>query len=62
MAARAGFGRTLKTLDEIKRNQILKDPMAHRGKGGGAAAILDLHSSILRETLGYFRPEVKESD
>jgi formate hydrogenlyase transcriptional activator len=59
---------TVRTLEETERNQIFKTLSETRwrieGKDG-AAAILDLHPSILRarmHKLGIVRPETKESD
>lgn len=62
------FSSTLKTLEEIERNQILKTLSETRwrieGKDG-AAEILGLHPSTLRarmHKLGIFRPETRELD
>jgi formate hydrogenlyase transcriptional activator len=59
---------TLRTLEEMERNQILKALSETRwrieGKDG-AAAILGIHPSTLRtrmHKLGIVRPEVKVSD
>ena len=59
---------TVRTLEEMERNQILKTLSETRwrieGKDG-AAAILGLHPSTLRarmHKLGILRPEIKESD
>ena len=59
---------TMRTLEEMERNQILKTLSETRwrieGKDG-AAAILGLHPSTLRarmHKLGILRPEIKESD
>jgi hypothetical protein len=59
---------TIRTLEEVERNQILKILSETRwrieGKNG-AAAILGLHPSTLRarmHKLGILRPEAKESD
>jgi transcriptional regulator of acetoin/glycerol metabolism len=59
---------TIRTLEEVERNQILKILSETRwrieGKDG-AAAILGLHPSTLRarmHKLGILRPEAKESD
>jgi transcriptional regulator with GAF, ATPase, and Fis domain len=59
---------TVRTLEEMERNQILKVLSETRwrieGKDG-AAAILGLHPSTLRARmpkLGIVRPEAKESD
>jgi formate hydrogenlyase transcriptional activator len=59
---------TIRTLEEMERNQILKILSETRwrieGKDG-AAAILGLHPSTLRarmHKLGILRPEAKESD
>ena len=59
---------TVRTLEEMERNQILKILSETRwrieGKGG-AAAVLGLHPSTLRarmHKLGILRPETKEPD
>jgi formate hydrogenlyase transcriptional activator len=59
---------TVRTMEEMERNQILKTLSETRwrieGKDG-AAAILSLHPSTLRarmHKLGILRPEIKESD
>ena len=59
---------TVRTLEEMERNQILKTLSETRwridGKDG-AAAILGLHPSTLRarmHKLGILRPETKDSD
>jgi transcriptional regulator with GAF, ATPase, and Fis domain len=59
---------SMRTLEEMERNQILKTLSETRwrieGKDG-AAAILGLHPSTLRarmHKLGIVRPEIKESD
>ncbi len=59
---------TVRTLEEMERNQILKtlSETQWRIEGkDGAAAILGLHPSTLRarmHKLGIVRPEIKESD
>jgi PAS domain S-box-containing protein len=62
------FSSTVKTLEEMERNQILKTLSETRwrieGKDG-AAAILGLHPSTLRarmHKLGIVRPETRERD
>jgi DNA-binding NtrC family response regulator len=59
---------SIRTLEEVERNQILKILSETRwrieGKNG-ASAILALHPSTLRarmHKLGILRPETKESD
>jgi formate hydrogenlyase transcriptional activator len=59
---------TVKTLEEMERNQIVKTLLEHRwrieGKNG-AAEILGIHPSTLRarmHKLGIVRPEATESD
>jgi len=59
---------TIRTLEEVERNQILKILSETRwridGKDG-AAVILGLHPSTLRarmHKLGILRPEAKEAD
>jgi formate hydrogenlyase transcriptional activator len=61
------FSSTVKTLEEMERNQILKTLSETRrrieGKDG-AAEILGLHPSTLKarmHKLGIFRPETEES-
>ena len=59
---------TVKTLEEMERNQILRILSETRGRiqgKDGAAAILGLNPSTLRarmHKLGIVRPETKESD
>jgi formate hydrogenlyase transcriptional activator len=62
------FSSTVKTLEEMERNQIsrtLSDVRWRIEGKDGAAAILGLNPSTLRarmHKLGIFRPQVKESD
>ena len=62
------FSSTVKTLEEMGRNQILKTLSETRWRIEGkdeAAAILGLNPSTLRarmHKLGIVRPEIKESD
>ena len=59
---------TVRTLEEMERNQILKTLSETRWRIGGkdgAAEILGLHQSTLRARMhkfGILRPETKESD
>ena len=64
----ASMSSTMRTLEEVERNQIRKILSETRwrieGKNG-AATILGLHPSTLRarmHKLGILRPETKESD